>query len=85
MSLSLAIGMAETIFNGHRGVQAAGLTAAFAAGVAINPAIGLVTGLLALGGARLIGRGEQNIDTVAEIMADHRAQKPGNTPKNTGP
>lgn len=75
MSAALLIGMTDTIMNGHRPTQIAGLGGAFAAAMMVNPAIGLITGMAALGIARLVGRSDgQEFDSFSAVVGNARQE-----------
>ena len=76
MSAALLIGMTDTVLNGHRPTQIAGLGGAFAAALIVNPAIGLVAGMAALGIARMIGRNDgQEINAFDAVVSAHRPEQ----------
>lgn len=71
MSAAILIGMTDTIMNGHRPTQFAGLGGAFAMAVMVNPAVGLAAGMVAMGVARLIGRSDgQEFDSFSAVVGN---------------
>lgn len=71
MSAAILIGMTDTIMNGHRSTQIAGLGGAFATAMLVNPAVGLIAGMAALGVARLIGRSDgQEVNAFDAVVSN---------------
>lgn len=69
MSAAMMIGMADTIINGHRGLQAAGLIGTFAtAAILASPAAAILGCLGTLAVSRLANYGRSENENVYEML-----------------